>query len=526
MANKPIRLVVTETGAKKTANSIKGVDNNLKSMAKSALSVGAAYFGAQGLISAFSNAIEKAKEQELAEKKLETALGKSNSRLLRQASALQQVSVFGDEAIISQQAFLASLEFSEDQISQIIPVAMDLAAATGMTLESAVRNTAKTFSGLAGELGELVPQLRGLTKEQMMAGDAVKVMGDLFGGQATAQTETLAGSIDQMKNAMGDAAEVIGLMLAPALTDVAQKFTKFLGDFQTARQLVKLTDDEIQAIEKSTLTYGKALGQMQLSGTDSVENLQLVFTNLKNLLEQFPAAAQLIEPTIDLYAKAIEARKELAKTERLSEAKKTIEQMEKENEGLLKKQEIYKSTNFAIVEAEMKLIDIEKMKAENAEKEREANRIAFNEKQKQITAELKQAALVQGSAEDAMKAVVRAESMEAVAGLISSILKRVPFPLNTILAAGAGATTSKLIDKGLSKFATGGDFITDGPQMIMVGDNATGRERVQVTPLGTPATGGGQGGISINFNAPVTNDDYVRDFIIPEIQKATRMNLA
>ena len=128
--------------------------------------------------------------------------------------------------------------------------------------------------------------------------------------------------------------------------------------------------------------------------------------------------------------------------------------------------------------------------------------------------------------QDAMKAVVRAESMEAVAGLIASILKSVPFPFNTILAAGAGSTAAGLIDKGLSKFATGGDFITDGPQMIMVGDNATGRERVQVTPLGTPATGGGQGGISINFNAPVTNDDYVRDFIIPEIQKATRMNLA
>ena len=140
--------------------------------------------------------------------------------------------------------------------------------------------------------------------------------------------------------------------------------------------------------------------------------------------------------------------------------------------------------------------------------------------------DLRAAAIQQGSAKDAMKAVVRAESMEAAAGLIASILKSVPFPFNTILAAGAGATAASLIDKGLSQFATGGDFVTSGPQMIMVGDNAGGRERVQVTPLSSPNINGPQEGISINFNAPVTNDEYVRDFIIPEIKKATRMNLA
>lgn len=32
-------------------------------------------------------------------------------------------------------------------------------------------------------------------------------------------------------------------------------------------------------------------------------------------------------------------------------------------------------------------------------------------------------------------------------------------------------------------FATGGSFVTDGPQLILVGDNAGGRERVDITPL-------------------------------------------
>jgi len=34
------------------------------------------------------------------------------------------------------------------------------------------------------------------------------------------------------------------------------------------------------------------------------------------------------------------------------------------------------------------------------------------------------------------------------------------------------------------------------------------------------------GGLTINFSGPVTNDDYVRDFIIPQIDKVVRGNLA
>ena len=37
-----------------------------------------------------------------------------------------------------------------------------------------------------------------------------------------------------------------------------------------------------------------------------------------------------------------------------------------------------------------------------------------------------------------MKAIVRAETMEAIAGYISSVFKTVPFPFN-IVAAAAGA---------------------------------------------------------------------------------------
>jgi hypothetical protein len=47
------------------------------------------------------------------------------------------------------------------------------------------------------------------------------------------------------------------------------------------------------------------------------------------------------------------------------------------------------------------------------------------------------------------------------------------------------------------QFAKGGDFITDGPVPIMVGDNAGGKERVSVTPISSP-----------NINGPKNNGGY------------------
>ena len=147
-------------------------------------------------------------------------------------------------------------------------------------------------------------------------------------------------------------------------------------------------------------------------------------------------------------------------------------------------------------------------------------------KEAAIKAELKGYAMTSGSAEDAMKNVVKAESMEAVAAFIASIFKTVPFPFNAVLAAGAGATVSSLIDQGLAQipsFATGGDFIANGDQLIRVGDNASGRERVQVTPLdaGGEPTGGG-GAVNITFTGNVMSQDFIENEAIPQIKEAIR----
>lgn len=610
MADKNIRLKISETGAKKTSNSIGKVDGRLKSMAKSAVGVGIAYFGARGLISAFQGAIEAAGKQELAEKKLQTALGKTSKALLNQASALQQVTMFGDEDIIMMQSMLAAFTKNEDEIQKLTVATLDLASGMGIDLRSAGDLLAKTIGSSTNALSRYGISVEGAVGSNERLESLTGNIAKLFGGQAKAQTETLTGSLQQMSNAVGDAYETIGQLLSPVVIDVA-KFLKSAaegaGEFfqKMSETTLETSIRELQSLGVNTLelelAFAKAeaakakFAAINLKDEEQIEksieesrakSVELIKTlaneqaklmesgkseddlrknvlrnrnkmvdltsiedqstlrMLDNLKRAINEQEKIIKQNVEDLAlvKQVEASKEqvAALENAITQSKKeqkqveptdpneTIPDIDAFDEFLIKQQKLVElkqqEKDFLDVIKEMypELADAMGLVTDEEEKIKKLK----DEKQKQIIAELKQAALVQGSAEDAMKAVVRAESMEAVAGLIASILKSVPFPFNTILAAGAGSTAAGLIDKGLSKFATGGDFITDGPQMIMVGDNATGRERVQVTPLGTPATGGGQGGISINFNAPVTNDDYVRDFIIPEIQKATRMNLA
>ena len=63
------------------------------------------------------------------------------------------------------------------------------------------------------------------------------------------------------------------------------------------------------------------------------------------------------------------------------------------------------------------------------------------------------------------------------------------------------------------------------PTLILAGE--AGPERVQVTPATRPgANQGGGGGLTLNFNGPVTSKEFIRDTVIPEIRKVQDMGLA
>lgn len=164
-----------------------------------------------------------------AEARLLTALdGRADAqkRLITSARELQSRSTMSDQAIISQQAFLAALGLTEQQINSTIEAAVQLSYATGMELESAVKNLAKTYSGLTGELNESIPALKALTAEQLKAGGAVAYVNDNYKGFAESAAATGAGPMAQLKNQFVDIAEKIGTILLPMIQQITSWLSK------------------------------------------------------------------------------------------------------------------------------------------------------------------------------------------------------------------------------------------------------------------------------------------------------------
>ena len=98
-------------------------------------------------------------------------------------------------------------------------------------------------------------------------------------------------------------------------------------------------------------------------------------------------------------------------------------------------------------------------------------------------------------------------------------------PVLGALSGATGLAAGLAYAKQVSGFATGADYITSGPELIMVGDNPSGEERVQVTPLnGDPNEFGPQGGgINLTFNNPIMTDDFVEDVLVSKIAEAIRL---
>lgn len=203
-------------------------------------------------------ALNNADIQQQAEQRLLTALkGRSDiqQRLIAEAGELQSRSTLGDEAIIGQQAYLASLGMTEEQIGRVIEASAQLSYATGMTLDSAVKNLAKTYGGLTGELGESIPKLKELTTEQLKNGEAVDFILENYKGFAEAAAETGIGPIKQLKNAWGDFLEQIGAIIMPIAAKVA-------GALSSVVAVLQAMDSRWQKLLVSVAAIAAAIGPL------------------------------------------------------------------------------------------------------------------------------------------------------------------------------------------------------------------------------------------------------------------------
>jgi len=524
MADKKLNIKVSTTGAGKAKQQVSGLNGAISKMGKAVGIASAAYFGARGLISGFSSVIRLAGEQEQAEKKLEVSLGHTSKALLDHASALQKMTTFGDEAIIGVEASLAAFIKDEEQIKKATEATLDMAVAMGMDLKAAGDLVAKTLGSSTNAMSRYGIQVEGAVGSTERLESLTNNVAELFGGQASAQAETMAGSIDQMKNAVGDAGEALGTLLSPAVIQISQVLKTFAEDavgfidwldgINTNEEILKNFNEQTAFAKETLKEYSESLNITTDDSKSLSENLSNLVDQAEEMNEKetfkgvaFSESARAMRDAKDaiiLYEAALSAYKDTALP-------------------LVDKPIVIVPSAQAELLGDV-IIDMDIMNDLMNETFDIGNKVE-EQKKKQLQLDLRSAALSGQSAIEAMKSVVRAETMEAVAGYLASVLKTVPFPANLMLAAAGGGVVAGLMDKAMgaipNQFATGADFITSGATPMLVGES--GPERVSVTPLTPGMNQNGPGGITLNIHGGIVDQSYVQNELIPALNKATSM---
>lgn len=180
--------------------------------------------GSTAAIAAFTSglvfAVKAAIEQQLAIAKLDNQLrslgdtaASVSQALQAQASALQSVSVFGDEAIISAQAVLAQFTQNEQQLKDLTVATLDFASATGTNLAGAASLVGKAFGTSTNALTRYGIEVEGVAGSTERLDQLTKNLAIRMGGSAAAAADTFGGQLQQLTNSLGDTAEVIGAVV-------------------------------------------------------------------------------------------------------------------------------------------------------------------------------------------------------------------------------------------------------------------------------------------------------------------------
>ena len=221
-----------------------------------------------GMVSvAFKKLFDKMIEQEKAEKKLEAAIGKNTKALINQAAALQQVTVFGDEAIINAQALIGAYTDDEEALKKATEATLDLAAAKGMDLNTAADLVGKSLGSSTNALARYGVEVTGVV------GSAKRL---------ESLTTNVSRVVEQLKNAFGDANEILGDAFAPAIKLMAKQMKE--GAEAAGDWIRNLTMDDL---EKTILQVEK------LGGNADSLRLILAKSKLEDITPQLKGVENL-----------------------------------------------------------------------------------------------------------------------------------------------------------------------------------------------------------------------------------------
>lgn len=178
------------------------------------------------------------------------------------ASDLQSVSTVGDEVTLELAALATNFTTTNEEAQKLTEAAIELSAATGMELESSLKNLGKTTAGLVGELGESIPALRDVSQEALKSGAAIDFVLERFGGAAASKVNTFSGAIAQGSNVFGDLLEVLGdfITKSPVVIELVKSFSVGIGEFiKSITEFQKENGDFVGNMVRQFVEFSRAV---------------------------------------------------------------------------------------------------------------------------------------------------------------------------------------------------------------------------------------------------------------------------
>jgi hypothetical protein len=148
---------------------------------------------------------------------------------LKYASALQDLTKYGDENILTVQRLLTNFGIEGEELKGLTKATLDLASAKGMDLKAAGDLVAKSVGSSTNALTRYGIEITGAVGSTQRAQTAIENISNLFGGTAQAEANTYLGAVEQLKNETGDLWEAIGDFLLPILTELAKEMKDVVG---------------------------------------------------------------------------------------------------------------------------------------------------------------------------------------------------------------------------------------------------------------------------------------------------------
>lgn len=268
--------------------------------------------------------IQSASESEKATSQLNAVLkstgsaaGLTSKQLQDQATALQRMTTFSDEAVMSAQSLLLTFTNVKGQVfKDSVPLILDMSQALGQDLKSssiqlgkALNDPIKGITALSRVGVSFTEQQKTMIKSLVDTGQTAKaqqvILAELrkeFGGSAEAAGKTFAGSLERLKNQIDDVKEKIGGAIIQGITPFTQKLAEFVSSdkFQawsdkTAEFIVKLNQKFIEFLKGIYPTLKEAWKEIASTMRDWViPAFQFLKDEMQKFIDKYPKLAEII----------------------------------------------------------------------------------------------------------------------------------------------------------------------------------------------------------------------------------------